>query len=60
MRAATGFDEGEAQAALDACGMSSKTAIVKLLLGLDSAEAAAELLRQADGRVADALAQAHK
>lgn len=60
VRAATGVDEGEAQAALDACGMSCKTAIVKLLLGLDSAEAAAELLRQADGRVADAIAQAHK
>lgn len=54
VREATGADEAQAQAALDACGCSCKAAIVMLLSGMDAQEAAAALKR-AGGRVADAL-----
>lgn len=54
VREATGADEAQAQAALDACSCSCKAAIVMLLSGMDAQEAAAALKR-AGGRVADAL-----
>ncbi len=53
---ATGAEEPEARAALEACGFACKTAIVMLLLGLDAA-AARRALDAADGRIAQALEQ---
>ena len=55
VRSATGADESEAQAALDACGHSCKTAIVMILAGM-TADEAAKALKEADGRVAGVLA----
>ena len=55
VRSATGADEGEAQAALDACGHSCKTAIVMILAGM-TADEAAKALKEADGHVAGVLA----
>ena len=52
-----GANENEARQALDQCGWSCKTAIVMLLLKLD-ANAAAEALRKADGRIAAAVSAA--
>ena len=57
VRSAAGADENEARQALDQCGWSCKTAIVMLLLKLD-ANAAAEALRKADGRIAAAVSAA--
>ena len=52
--AATECDEETAAAALEACDYRPKTAIVMVLMGVDSQEAKT-LLRQADGRVANVL-----
>lgn len=54
VRQATGEDEAAATTALEACYYQCKTAIVMLLRGVDAARAE-ELLRHADGRVAQAL-----
>lgn len=53
---AAGVDESIARAALEKCGDSCKTAIVMLLLGLDPEEAA-RTLSNADGRIAQAIAE---
>jgi N-acetylmuramic acid 6-phosphate (MurNAc-6-P) etherase len=54
VRDAAGVDEEAATAALAAAGGHAKTAIVALLAGVDTAEAAVRLER-ARGRVRDAL-----
>ena len=53
---ATGADEAQAVAALDASGYHCKTAIVMILCGV-SAEEAGELLARAGGRIAGAVAR---
>lgn len=53
---ATGADETQAVAALDASGYHCKTAIVMILCGV-SAEEAGELLARAGGRIAGAVAR---
>lgn len=52
--AAAECSESEAVRALEVCGYHPKTAIVMLLRGIN-AERAAELLNQAEGRIADVL-----
>lgn len=53
---ATGADETQAVAALDASGYHCKTAIVMILCGV-SAEEAGEMLARAGGRIAGAVAR---
>ena len=56
---ATGADEAQAQAALEACGYRCKAAIVMLLCGVTAQEAQA-MLDQAGGRIAGAVAETVK